>query len=84
MSAASEFIRNRPVLSYLFLLVTFSLITIVSIAIFTKDIDEKIPSAEYIDGRIDFKIQQYDSTHAKIYDEKLNTIIELLGGDPNE
>lgn len=78
MSAASEFIKNKPVLSYLMLLATISIIFIVVLAIFAGNIDEKIPTKEYIDSRIDSKITKYDSVVTKINQAQFDTIVNAL------
>jgi hypothetical protein len=78
MSAASEFIKNKPVLSYVLLLATISIIFIVVTAIFAGNINEKIPTKEYIDLRIDSKITKYDSVVTKINQAQFDTIVDAL------
>jgi hypothetical protein len=78
MSAASEFIKNKPVLSYMLLLATVSIIFIVVVAILAGNIDEKIPTKEFIDSRIDAKITKYDSIVTERNKLQYDTIISSL------
>ena len=81
MSAASEFIKNKPLASYILLLVTFSIIVIVVMAIYAGNINEKIedfPTKDYIDLRIDYKNQIQDSINMELINPKLDKIIQLL------
>jgi hypothetical protein len=60
------------------LLATISIIFIVVLAIFAGNIDEKIPTKEYIDSRIDSKITKYDSVVTKINQAQFDTIVNAL------
>lgn len=85
MSAATDFIKNKPLISYFAIIVACTSILIVVIAMFRGDIREELsryPTKQFVIDRVDSvvgaRIIEYDSLSRGTLEPKLDTIIKLM------